>query len=184
MSSKKGNVKKTGPPKYQNKTAFKNNLHDTSIQTKRINSLEVTGACQRCKEVIEWKIKYKKYKPLSVPKKCVRCNEKAIKKAYCVVCDACAAKHEVCIKCNKAENIVQKPGLSPEEEARQQSLLEQEIRMMSERKRRTFFRLQESGKLKDAAELEGDDGDDDSDVEESDNEKDIDTMDTRDGQGS
>ena len=69
MSSARGNVKKSGPPKYQNKSAFKNNLHDKSAKMKMINSLEVSGACVRCKEVIEWKIKYKKYKPLTVPKK-------------------------------------------------------------------------------------------------------------------
>jgi hypothetical protein len=69
MSSRRGSENKAGPPKYQNKTAFKNNMHDTSKQTKLINSLEVTGVCFRCTEVIEWKIRYKKYKPLTVPKK-------------------------------------------------------------------------------------------------------------------
>lgn len=69
MSTQRGNVKKSGPPKHKNKTAFKNSLHDTSKRTQQINSMQVTGACARCKDVIEWKIKYKKYKPLSQPKK-------------------------------------------------------------------------------------------------------------------
>ena len=69
MSSAKGNVRKSRPQKHQNTTAFKNNLHDTSKRTKVINSIEVTCCCSRCTEVIEWKIKYKKYKLLTVPKK-------------------------------------------------------------------------------------------------------------------
>ena len=69
MSSQKGNLKKTGPPKYKNERAFKNNLHDTSKKQKEINSLEFHGLCEHCKGVIEWKVKYKKYKPLTAPKK-------------------------------------------------------------------------------------------------------------------
>ena len=68
MSSQKGNVKKQGPPKYQNVTAFKNTLHDTSAKTKMIANLDIAGVCSRCSDIIEWKIKYKKYKPLTQPK--------------------------------------------------------------------------------------------------------------------
>jgi len=68
MSSQKGNLKKTGAQKYQNKSGFKNVYHDTSIQTKRIVSTVVAGVCARCKDVIDWKIKYKKYKPLTQAK--------------------------------------------------------------------------------------------------------------------
>lgn len=69
MSSQRGNVKKQKAQKHQNTKAFKNNLHDTSGKAKLINSLQVTQCCARCTEVIEWKIRYKKYKPLTVPKK-------------------------------------------------------------------------------------------------------------------
>ncbi len=69
MSTQKGNTRKSGPPKHKNHTAYKNNLHDTSKQTKEINSIEVVNCCDRCTEVISWKIKYKKYKPLTAPKK-------------------------------------------------------------------------------------------------------------------
>ena len=65
MSTQRGNVQKKGPPKHQNKSAFKNTLHDSSNKTKQIVKLEVAGLCARCTEIIEWKIKYKKYKPLS-----------------------------------------------------------------------------------------------------------------------
>jgi len=68
MSSRKGDARKKGQ-KYQNSTAFKNNLHDTSRMTKLINSTDVVGVCARCKDAIEWRKKFKKYKPLKAPKK-------------------------------------------------------------------------------------------------------------------
>ena len=69
MSSQRGNVQKSKPPKHANKTKFRNDLHDTSQRTKAINCLKITSCCPKCKDVIEWKIKYKKYKPLTQPKK-------------------------------------------------------------------------------------------------------------------
>ncbi|XP_013389338.1 uncharacterized protein C9orf85 homolog [Lingula anatina] len=149
MSSQRGNVRKTGPPKHQNKKAFKNSLHDTSKKTKEINSLEVTGVCARCKDIIDWKIKYKKYKPLTVPKKCTKCEQKSVKRAYYMICTDCAKHHGVCAKCGEKKDIVQGPGLSAEEEASLNSQLQQELKMLPERKRRTFLRLQAEGKLSD-----------------------------------
>ncbi|XP_056662232.1 uncharacterized protein C9orf85 homolog isoform X3 [Monodelphis domestica] len=35
----------------------------------RINAKLHEGVCQHCKEVLEWRVKYSKYKPLSKPKK-------------------------------------------------------------------------------------------------------------------
>ena len=60
MSSQKGNVSRTRAQKYTNSRAFKNDMHETSGKTKMINSLGMEGLCKRCKDVIEWKIKYKK----------------------------------------------------------------------------------------------------------------------------
>jgi hypothetical protein len=69
MSTQKGNSNRNRPQKYKNTKAFKNDLHDTSHTTKLINSLEFYGLCKRCKEIIDWKVKYKKYKPLTTAKK-------------------------------------------------------------------------------------------------------------------
>lgn len=66
MTTRKGNPKK-GAPKYQNRTAFKHNKN--SKLTKKILSMPNEGLCTRCYEIIEWKKKYRKYKPLSAPKK-------------------------------------------------------------------------------------------------------------------
>lgn len=69
MSSQKGNVGKTGAPKHKNNHAFKNSLHDTNKRTQAVRDLTVSGVCTRCKDIVDWKIKYKKYKPLTQPKK-------------------------------------------------------------------------------------------------------------------
>lgn len=72
MSSKRGEMHRTRPQRHQNRTVFKNDLHDNSEKIKRLNSMAISTVCIKCKEVIEWKIKYRKYKPLSQPKNCNR----------------------------------------------------------------------------------------------------------------
>lgn len=105
MSSSKGNNSRSRPQKHQNRSAFKNDLHDTSKRTKFINSLEVKGVCQRCKDVIEWKIKYKKYKPLTAPATCVGCGLKSVKYAYHIRCTNCATEKKICAKCSVPINV-------------------------------------------------------------------------------
>uniref|UniRef100_A0A673W340 Chromosome 9 open reading frame 85 n=1 Tax=Salmo trutta TaxID=8032 RepID=A0A673W340_SALTR len=84
------------------------------------NSKVHDGLCQRCKEVIEWKVKYNKYKSLTQPRTCVKCSQKTVKDAYHVICKTCALKLELCAKCGKKEDIVipvktQKQGEEEEE---------------------------------------------------------------------
>uniref|UniRef100_A0A8C0PCX8 Uncharacterized protein n=1 Tax=Canis lupus familiaris TaxID=9615 RepID=A0A8C0PCX8_CANLF len=73
---------------------------------KKINAKLHDGVCQRCKEVLEWRVKYSKYKPLSKPKKCVKCLQKSVKDSYHIICRPCACELEVCAKCGKKEDIV------------------------------------------------------------------------------
>ncbi|XP_050045054.1 uncharacterized protein C9orf85 homolog [Dermacentor andersoni] len=103
MSTQSGNVSRSRAQKHQNATAFKNTLHDTSVQTKKILNMKIENVCARCKGIIEWKIKYKKYKPLTVPKKCVKCEAKTVKSAYHIACSACAERLKICAKCGAHE---------------------------------------------------------------------------------
>ncbi|XP_069481906.1 uncharacterized protein C9orf85 homolog isoform X2 [Ambystoma mexicanum] len=106
MSSQRGNVSRTRPQCHQNATAFKNNKFDSSSHTKKLNTKVHDAVCQRCKDVLEWRIKYKKYKSLTQTKKCVKCQQKTIKDAYHIICKPCACKLELCAKCGKKEEIV------------------------------------------------------------------------------
>lgn len=114
MSSQKGNVARSRPQKHQNTFSFKNDKFDKSAQTKKINQKLHDGVCRRCKEVLEWRVKYNKYKPLSKPKKCVKCLQKTVKDSYHIMCKPCASKLEVCAKCGKKEDIVIPLNKDPE----------------------------------------------------------------------
>lgn len=139
MSCQKGNANRSRPQKYKNQTAFKNDLHDTSHKTKFINNIEVANVCERCKKIIEWKIKYKKYKPLKAPAKCTKCEQKNVKHAYHIMCLSCAKNHQVCPKCGEKREIIEaKP--SREESIKLDAELQTLLKKLPERKRRTFIR--------------------------------------------
>ena len=59
------------------------------------------GVCNKCREKLQWRFKYNKYKPLKMPSSCRDCNNKAIHKAYRALCDPCATKRKVCSGCSK-----------------------------------------------------------------------------------
>mmetsp|Transcript_15290 Transcript_15290/g.22880 ORF Transcript_15290/g.22880 Transcript_15290/m.22880 type:complete len:155 (+) Transcript_15290:57-521(+) len=137
--AKRGDPRK-GQPSYLNSTAFRHNKG--SKKTQKILSLPNEGLCRRCHEKIEWKKKYRKYKPLTVKRRCTECKQKAIIHAYHTVCKQCAIKKDICAWCKKANEIVNpmatKKQLKERENA-QQEMLES----MSERERRTYYRQQE-----------------------------------------
>ncbi|XP_006023887.1 uncharacterized protein C9orf85 homolog [Alligator sinensis] len=106
MSSQRGNVARTRPQRHQNAGAFRNDKYGASAQCKKINAKLHDGVCQHCKDVLEWRVKFSKYKPLTKPKKCVKCLQKTVKDSYHIVCRPCASKLDVCAKCGKGEEIV------------------------------------------------------------------------------
>ncbi|GIY30198.1 uncharacterized protein C9orf85 [Caerostris darwini] len=99
MSSQKGNVSRTRSQKHKNCIQFKNDKFDKSQQTKMLNNMKLTSLCSKCEAIIAWKIKYKKYKPLSAPAKCVKCEQKTVKAAYHVICTNCSEEEKICAKC-------------------------------------------------------------------------------------
>ncbi|XP_037979824.1 uncharacterized protein C9orf85 homolog isoform X3 [Motacilla alba alba] len=118
MSSERGNVSRTRPQRHQNARAFKNDKYDTSARCKevinvfffliiqKINAKLHDGVCQHCKGILEWRVKFRKYKLLTKPKKCVKCLQKTVKDPYHIICRPCAGKLEICAKCGKQEEIV------------------------------------------------------------------------------
>ncbi|XP_034231649.1 uncharacterized protein C9orf85 homolog [Thrips palmi] len=147
MSSKRGETTRKRPQKYQNTRAYKNDLHDKTPQTKFINSIQISNVCERCKGILEWKIKYKKFKPMKFPSTCVKCLEKCVKHAYHTMCSPCANKLGVCPKCGKAEELVQ-PVPTAEERLKLDLEMQAMLKSLPERKRRTFLRFLEKGKKK------------------------------------
>lgn len=148
MSCSRGNVSRTRAQKHKNRHVFKNDLHDKTPTQQKINSLHVCEVCERCKLQIEWKIKYKKYKPLSQAKTCIKCSNRTVKKAYHVICRDCAVKARICAKCLKSasEVNIEPPGPTEQEQIQLKVEMERLIDSLPERKRRTFLRYMKKGK--------------------------------------
>ncbi|CAN6476320.1 unnamed protein product [Victoria cruziana] len=131
-----------GPPKHQNRYSWKPNAghkkNETELGGKSRPYSEITGVCQRCKDQIEWKRRYGKYKPLAEPKKCSQCGKRAVRQAHHNICSACAKERKVCAKCCcHVERIV---GRDVDDEAAERKELEEAIRNARERDRRTLLR--------------------------------------------
>ena len=68
MSTQKGNIQRTRKQKYQNTHKYNNLLHDTNKKSHRIAETIFEDICGRCKDILDWKVKYKKYKVMTQPK--------------------------------------------------------------------------------------------------------------------
>jgi len=64
-----------------------------------IQRLMCEGVCDRCREKVQWRFRYDKYKPLKSPGICADCKQKKITKAYRSLCDSCATARKVCGSC-------------------------------------------------------------------------------------
>ncbi|KAI5060678.1 hypothetical protein GOP47_0025098 [Adiantum capillus-veneris] len=136
-----------GPPKHQNRKAWKANAgvkkNDKELGGKLCPYPEITGVCPRCKAQIEWRRKYGKYKALTEPAKCNHCSKRAVRQAYHALCAACAKERNVCAKCcQPSETIV---GKDAEKHREEQQMLEQALRNLRERDRRTLLRAMNNG---------------------------------------
>jgi len=142
-SCEKGNIKKKGQA-HQNKYAFKHNKN--SKLTVKIMSLPNEGLCQHCHSVIEWKKRYRKYRPLTSLKRCQVCEGKTVSRAYHVICEICAIKTKVCAKCLEDKSIVVEMRTAEQQE-KDQKEFEDFMDNLSERERRTILRKIESGDI-------------------------------------
>ncbi|KAF9955967.1 hypothetical protein BGZ72_003225 [Mortierella alpina] len=173
-SSRKGNTKKQGQA-HKNTYAF--HANKSSKITKRIASMPVGGLCAKCVDVIMWRKKFKKYKPLTTMKKCVCCEQKAIKEAYHVMCNKCAGEKNVCAKCLESRDIVPTNIKTEKEIIQEQVELERLLSGMSERERRSYLRQMERKSKngegdEDSEEDAGKDGSDDDDEDSEDEDED------------
>nr|KYP46633.1 Uncharacterized protein C9orf85 [Cajanus cajan] len=133
---------RNGPPKHQNKYAWKPNAGRKINETEpggRFRPLsEITGVCPRCKEQIDWKRRYGKYKQLFQPAKCQKCSKRNVRQAYHNLCSGCAKEHGVCAKCCCGRNRI--VGRDISEVEAEQKMLEEAIKNSRERERRSLLR--------------------------------------------
>lgn len=102
--------KKGRPPAHQNKFAWIHN--PKSKKTDKILSSPIADVCKRCKEKLEWRKQYRKYKPLTQPATCNKCTQKVIRMAYHTVCGPCRKTdgRDLCGVCFK-EKVGRGPGM-------------------------------------------------------------------------
>lgn len=141
-------MSKKGPPKHQNGYAWNPNANrkknETEVGGKLRPYSEITGVCSRCKDQIEWKRKYGKYKPLVEPSKCQQCSKRTVRQAYHSLCSACAKENNVCAKCScRVDRII---GRDCSEVEAEQKMLEEAIKNSRERDRRSLLRAMNKGK--------------------------------------
>ncbi|XP_058080159.1 uncharacterized protein LOC131228496 [Magnolia sinica] len=137
-----------GPPKHQNQYAWKPNaghkINETEVGGRLRPYSQITGVCARCKDQIDWKRRYGKYKSLVEPAKCQRCGKRAVRQAYHSICSACSKALGVCAKCScHVDRIIGRDIMEVEAE---QKVLDEAIRSARERDRRTLLRAMNKGK--------------------------------------
>lgn len=119
---------------------------------------------------------YRKYKPLSGPRKCNECGNRNVKAAYRVLCGSCAGARGACSGCAEArgaravdrearqgaagEGMLGRRGKQTEDSA-----MDDVLRSMTERQRRSVHRRVEAGEdfVEVVSKLNGMDGDHDDD---------------------
>ena len=97
------------------------------------------GVCQKCRDVIQWKKDYGKYKPLRAPAKCTHCNQRVITHAYHMLCLGCANFKNVCAKCGEDRPLHEEDPF----DGKPKPPSPDELALMNERQRRTAIRKYE-----------------------------------------
>eukprot|EP00456_Euglypha_rotunda_P055768 TRINITY_DN4550_c0_g1_i2.p1 TRINITY_DN4550_c0_g1~~TRINITY_DN4550_c0_g1_i2.p1 ORF type:complete len:219 (+),score=30.03 TRINITY_DN4550_c0_g1_i2:100-756(+) len=141
ISLRKGNAKSSGP-KHQNRFAFKHNKN--SKKTEAIDKVPIIGVCQRCKEILEWRRRFRKYKLAKDARKCAQCSAKTVTMPYHVVCKPCAISKKICAKCLHPRSS--EFGLSAGEKLNDDQFLQLLAEVdIKERQRRVVIRAWERG---------------------------------------
>ena len=141
MSLRSGNNKKKGQ-KHQNTYTYHHNKG--SLISRKILSSPLDLLCERCLEILSWKVKYNKYHPLKTPGKCNQCQEKCIYKAYRTLCDGCATKDgkKRCTKCGEEVENFAKPDArnNPETGVKKVSPVMELVKTLKKKYQKTIYR--------------------------------------------
>ena len=196
MSLRPGNNKKKGQ-KHQNTYTYHHNKG--SLVSRKILSSPLDLLCERCLDILAWKVKFNKYHPLKTPGKCNQCQEKTIYKAYRTICDGCATKDgkKRCTKCGEEVENFAKPDArnNPETGVKKKSPVMELVKTLKKKYQKTVYRRINKGarieydetkgivdeetkeviisldKIMKDEDEEDDDNDNDNDEEQNDNDK-------------
>ena len=119
--------------KYQNTFAYVPSKHNPRVM--KIAAIEIVYCCPKCVEILQFKQRIGKYKPLTQPAKCVKCEQRKVFNAYHATCKDCAVKLNECAKCH-----IQMEHEVPKDESKEAKEIEEKVAKLSERLRRTYLR--------------------------------------------
>ena len=85
------------PQKYQNKKAFKLEFAQDKIDLR--DNVPLNNLCDRCYDIIAWKLNFGKYRKMGTPGKCHSCLKQVVIKSYREHCDRCSNEKMICSKC-------------------------------------------------------------------------------------
>ena len=101
-SDQRGFFKKSGKQKFVRHRDIK--LKDKEERKEdQIQRLMCEGVCDRCREKVQWRFQFAKYKPLRHLASCQECKNKTVTKAYRVLCDSCGSKRKCCAACQTTD---------------------------------------------------------------------------------
>ena len=146
MSLRPGNNKKKGQ-KHQNTYTYHHNKG--SLISRKILSSPLDLLCDRCLDILSWKVKFNKYHPLKNPGKCNQCLGKNIYKAYRTICDSCATKEgkKRCTKCGEEVENYAKPDVrnNPEAGVKKKSPVMELVKTLKKKYQKTVYRKINTG---------------------------------------
>ena len=146
MSLRPGNNKKKGQ-KHQNTYTYHHNKG--SLISRKILSSPLDLLCERCLDILSWKVKFNKYHPLKNPGKCNQCLGKNIYKAYRTICDLCATKDgkKRCTKCGEEVENYATPDVrnNPEIGVKKKSPVMELVKTLKKKYQKTVYRKINTG---------------------------------------
>ena len=146
MSLRPGNNKKKGQ-KHQNTYTYHHNKG--SLISRKILSSPLDLLCERCLDILSWKVKFNKYHPLKNPGKCNQCLGKNIYKAYRTICDSCAVKDgkKRCTKCGEEVDNYATPDVrnNPEIGVKKKSPVMELVKTLKKKYQKTVYRKINTG---------------------------------------
>ena len=106
--------KKGRAPAHQNTFSFQHNPR--SKKTAAILATPIDHCCRRCREKLEWRKQYRKYKPRTTPGKCNHCQKKNVRAAYHTICESCTRTSAKSLELLKTWNLEKKAAAAKRKE--------------------------------------------------------------------
>uniref|UniRef100_A0A7S1NCP1 Uncharacterized protein n=1 Tax=Eutreptiella gymnastica TaxID=73025 RepID=A0A7S1NCP1_9EUGL len=108
------------------------------------------GMCKRCRDIMDWKRKYGKWKMMSPDKQearvCQHCHEKTVFHPFAHLCKNCCRLLKECAKCRQPETEDDPLGRYPLTKSQQQKKANRDKKRldgMTEREKRTILRQEQ-----------------------------------------